>query len=106
MLSGRTRRSTWRPKTLRELRFKRGEIVSLAHRHQLADVRVFGSLVRDQGGDASDVDLVVGRNEGATAADVAEFAAGIEDTLGCVVDVVVDNGEPAVARITAGAVPI
>lgn len=103
---GRAYRVQWRPRTLRELRFKRSEILSLADRHHLANVRVFGSVARDEAGDRSDVDLLVARTDAATAADVAEFAADLEDSLGCRVDVVVENDGRGAASLTIGAVPL
>lgn len=104
--SGRPHRVRWRPRSLRELRFKRAEILLLAGRHHLRDVRVFGSVARDEADDVSDVDLLVGRAKPATAADVAEFAADLEDSLGCRVDVIVDDGGAAVSRIAHDAVAL
>lgn len=54
------------------MRFKRAEILSLARRLHLENVRVFGSVARDDANEASDVDILVSRSEDASAADVAE----------------------------------
>lgn len=108
-LAQRRLRSAWRPRTLRELRFKRDEILAMAARHHLGNVRVFGSVARGDAGDASDVDMLVDRGAAATALDVAAFATDLEEALGCRVDVVVDAGGVAGAALDAvrsSAVPL
>ena len=94
-LSGRSHRAAWRPRNLSELRYKRPELIEVAARHHLANVRVFGSVARGEGGAQSDVDVLVDRLPAASALDVAAFAADLEDSLGCRVDVVVDSGDGA-----------
>ena len=44
----------------------RASILALAERHGVRDVRVFGSMARDDTGDASDVDLLVSLTPGST----------------------------------------
>lgn len=106
-LGGRPRRGAWRPHTIQELRFKRGEILDLAVRHRLGNVRVFGSVARGDATTSSDVDVLVDRLSGGTALDVAEFATDLEDSLGCSVDVIVDGRDgPAMQAIRAAAVPL
>ncbi|HEY6379597.1 MAG TPA: helix-turn-helix domain-containing protein [Candidatus Dormibacteraeota bacterium] len=111
-LLARTRgdRSAWRPRSLRELRFKRSDILALAAEHGVRNVRVFGSVARDEGGFSSDVDLAVDLDMGRTALDVAEFAVDLEDILGCPVDVIVvspaHGSSAATARILSDAVQL
>lgn len=106
-LRGRGRREPWRPRNLDEVRFKRQELLDLAARHGLGNVRIFGSVARGQAGENSDVDVLVDRLTGASALDVAEFASDVEDLLGCRVDVVVDSGKgAALAAIRASAVAV
>ncbi|HEX3606238.1 MAG TPA: nucleotidyltransferase domain-containing protein, partial [Candidatus Dormibacteraeota bacterium] len=92
--SGRGYRVAWRPRNLRELRFKRGDILSLAAAHGIASVRVFGSVARGDAGPSSDVDLIVDLEPGRGALDVSEFAVDLEDSLGCPVDIIVARGTP------------
>lgn len=66
----------------------RHELRSLAHRHGVRWIKVFGSMARDDADDASDVDLLV-----ETAPDTSGFALGAllmdaQDILGRKVDVV------------------
>ena len=44
----------------------RAEILALAERHGVGDVRVFGSMARGDAGDVSDVDLLVSLPPGKT----------------------------------------
>ncbi len=92
---GRGYRAEWRPRTLRELRFKRQEILSLAAAHGAANVRVFGSVARGDAGPASDVDLIIDLEPGRDALDVSELALDLEDSLGCAVDVLVTRESPS-----------
>jgi uncharacterized protein len=96
-----------RPRTLRELRWRRAQILELAKRHHLSNVRVFGSVARGDAGPSSDVDLLVRRDKGASALEVAEFAVDLEELLGCTVDIAVDEGtSPALEAVRASAVPV
>ncbi len=90
--SGRGYRRAWRPRNLRELRFKRPEILQLAADHGASNVRVFGSVARGDAGPSSDIDLAVDLDPTRSALDVAEFAVDLEDSLGCPVDIVVTSG--------------
>jgi excisionase family DNA binding protein len=101
-------RGQWRPRTLRELRFKRGEILSLAAAHGAANVRVFGSVARGDAGPSSDVDLIIDLEPGRNALDVSELAVDLEDSLGCPVDVLVTRESPSalLQRALAEAQPL
>jgi len=106
--SSHSYRRGWRPRDLRELRFKKAEILALAGNHGVTNVRVFGSVARGTAGSLSDVDLAVDIDEGRTALDIAELAADLEDCLGCPVDIVVarsrQNGAEGVRGILSDAV--
>jgi len=104
---GRGYRARWRPLDLRELRFKRGEILSLAERHHLTNVRVFGSIATGTATENSDVDFVVDMTPKATVMDVAAMAADLEDSLGCHVDVITTRRSvPFLDQILATAIPL
>ena len=106
-IRGRPYRQAWRPRNLQHLRLKRAEILDLARRHHLANVRVFGSVARGEAGPDSDVDVLIDREPGATVLDIAEFATDLEDSLGCRVDVVVDSGDgSAIQAIRSSAAPL
>jgi len=95
------------PRTLRELRWRRAEILELAKEHRLSNVRVFGSVARDDAGTSSDVDFLVSRGTDTSALDVAAFAVDLEGLLGCRVDVAVDEGmSRGLEAVRASAVPV
>ena len=66
----------------------RDEIVALAHAHKVSNVRVFGSVVRGEEDDASDIDLLVDLDPGADLFDLAALDIELERLLGRPVDIV------------------
>lgn len=55
------------------LREKRGEILSLASRHGVCNLRVFGSVARGEAGPESDLGLLIDLAPGATLTDLGAF---------------------------------
>lgn len=90
------------------LRKQRQPILELASRHGARNVRVFGSVVRGEASEASDVDLLVDMEEGRSLLDLVGFWQDVEDLLGVKVDVVTDGGiSPYMkTKIYAEAVPL
>lgn len=80
------------PTPLERLRERRAEILSVASRYGVTNVRVFGSVVHGETGVDSDVDLVVSFPAGTSLLDHVAFQQELEDLLGRAVDVV---SEPA-----------
>jgi uncharacterized protein len=74
-----------RPPTLEELRARRDEILALAGRYGASNVRVFGSVAREE--PANDVDLLIDLEAGRSLLDLARLHVELEDLLGCDVDV-------------------
>lgn len=70
----------------------RSEILALAKRHGLCDVRLFGSMVRDDSNDLSDVDLLVTLAPGTTGLALGGMLMDVQDLLCCKVDVVTEAG--------------
>ena len=70
----------------------RAEILDLAHHHGLRDVRLFGSMARDDGNDASDVDLLVTLAPGATGLALGGMLMDVQDLLHRRVDIVTEAG--------------
>ncbi len=93
---------------LEQVRQRRTEIERLAHKHGATNIRIFGSVVREEAGPKSDVDILVAFEPKRTLLDVARFELGLEDLLGCKVDVVEEGGiSPYLEdRILAEAVPL
>jgi predicted nucleotidyltransferase len=86
----------------------RTEILDLAKRHGASNVRVFGSLARGEGGEESDLDLLVTLGEGRSLLDLIGFKQDLEDLIRRPVDVVTDRGLSSYLRehVLSEAVPL
>ena len=69
----------------------RSEIRALAERHGFHDVRVFGSMVRGDVNEQSDVDLLVKLPAGKTGLALGALLMDVQDLLGRRVDVVTEH---------------
>ncbi len=74
------------------LRSRRDEILECAAEHGAADVRVFGSIAREEAGAESDVDLLVRMESGRSLLDLVGLWQDLEDLLGAHVDVISEGG--------------
>jgi len=94
--------------TLNTLRHeKRAEILRLAEAHGARNVRVFGSVVRADNREDSDVDLLVEFDRGKTLFDLIGLKLDLEDLLGVSVDVVTPNSLRYIRdRVLAEALPL
>lgn len=94
-----------RPPTLAELRARRQEIIELARRYGASNVRVFGSVAREER-DARDVDFLIDLADGRSLLDLAGLHVALEDLLGCGVDVA-ERVKPRLrSQVEAEAVPL
>ena len=75
-------------RTLEDLRRLRPQIMALARRCRAREVSVFGSIVRGELHEDSDIDFLVDFDADYTFLDHAGLLVGLEDLLGCKVDVV------------------
>ena len=84
------------------------EILRLAKLHGIKQVRVFGSTVRGEASETSDIDLLVDIEEGRSLLDLIGFKQDVEDLMGSKVDVLSSNGvSPYLKnRIFSEAVPL
>ena len=87
---------------------RRDELLAAADRRGLEEVRTFGSVVRGEDTEGSDIDLLVRRLSGSRALSVIGFEEDVEALLGVSVDVVSDSGLSDRSReeILATAVPL
>ncbi|HUF36212.1 MAG TPA: nucleotidyltransferase family protein [Gemmatimonadales bacterium] len=69
----------------------RERILRLAETHGAQDVRVFGSLARDEAGAESDLDLLVRLGEDRSLLDLVALKQELEDLMRRPVDVVTDR---------------
>lgn len=99
-------RAASRPLPHDALAAHRAELVSLAGRYGLDNVRVFGSAARRTDSPESDLDILVTRSPGTGLLAIAAFAAEASDVLGVEVDVVTDGGMRSDHEILATAVAV
>ena len=76
----------------------RAEILALAERHGIRDVRVFGSMAREDADDASDVDLLVSLAPGKSGLALGGLLMDVQDLLQRRVEVVTEGGLHAALR--------
>ena len=95
--------------TIRELlNAKRDEILKLAAKHGAFNVRVFGSVAREEERADSDVDFLVEMESHRSLLDQVGLIQDLEDLLGKKVDVTTETGlrERFRTRILREAVPL
>lgn len=71
---------------------KREQILALARKHKVREVRVFGSVARSAASPRSDIDLLVRFDDGASAFDQVELTLDLQKLLRRKVDVVEEGG--------------
>src|SRR5258708_21744127 len=81
-------RTTW---TLDTLRTHRAEIYALAEQYGASNVRVFGSVARDEATPTSDIDLLVTAKPGTSIFDLVGLWQAIQELLGCEVSLITDG---------------
>lgn len=69
----------------------RAEVIALAARHGVSDIRVFGSRARGEARPDSDVDLLVRIEHGRGMFDIGRLLLDLEALLGCKVDLVTEG---------------
>jgi len=84
--------------SLRSLRSVRSRTLAAATRRGVHDVRVFGSVARDEANAGSDLDLLVAPGPGTTLFDLSGFALDVEEIVGRHVDVATPGGLKARIR--------
>jgi len=74
-----------------EILARREDILRIAAKHGAKDVRIFGSVLRGQAGEGSDLDVLIHMEEDRSLLDHIALMHELEDLLGCKVDVVEDD---------------
>ena len=87
---------------------RRDEILRVAASHGAHHVRVFGSVVRGEAGEDSDVDFLVRLDRNRSLIDHVALMQDLEDLFGCRVDVVTERALHRLVRdlVLAEAVPL
>jgi len=90
------------------LRSRRAEILAIAEKYGVRNVRIFGSVARGEADDESDVDLLVEPMPGFTLLKSSAMSRELERLLGRRVDVVSERGlrERIRDRVLKEAVPL
>ena len=83
---------------LDDVRRKRAEILRIAATHGAHDVLLFGSIVRGQGEEGSDLDILVHMDDDRSLLDQIALIRELEELLDCPVDVVTDEALHTVVR--------
>ena len=73
------------------LKGKHEGILHIAAKHGARNVRIFGSAVRGEAGDGSDVDFLVEMEPGRSLTDLEGLRLDLEDLLGRKVDVITES---------------
>ncbi len=92
--------------TLRLLRDHRDEILRVASRRGVSNIRVFGSVARGEATPMSDIDLLVDFEIGHRGLDLFAFAREVEELLGYHVEVGNRLDELVRVKVEAQLVPL
>lgn len=70
----------------------RQEILTIAAQYGAYNIRIFGSVARNEADSNSDVDFLVDLEPGRSLLDLGGFLMDLQNLLGCPVDVVTEKG--------------
>ncbi|MGP1383022.1 MAG: nucleotidyltransferase family protein [Thainema sp.] len=93
---------------LARLRAQKADLVSIAAQHGASNIRVFGSVVRGEANEQSDIDLLVDLEPGRSLLDHIGLIQDLEDLLGRSVDVATPSAlhERIKDRVMQDAIPL
>ena len=77
---------------LEQMRLHRAEILEMAQRNGMKNIRIFGSVARGEDKKDSDIDILVEVESGKSLFDLVGFGIEVEDLLGRRADVVSQRG--------------
>jgi predicted nucleotidyltransferase len=92
--------------SLESLRKVRSEILAVVTRHGASNVRIYGSVARDEAGPDSDIDLLVDMEDGRSLMDLAGLHLDLEDLLGFQVEIGTDVKPRLRERVHAEAIAL
>ena len=84
--------------TLEQIRAKRSEILAIAEKYHVGDIRVFGSVATGNQTETSDIDFLVKPLEGCTYFDLGGLQMGLSDMFGRRADIVPERAVVAALR--------
>jgi len=74
------------------LKQRRGEIIKIADRYGVHNIRIFGSVEKETEMPDSDVDFLVDLDKGRSLLDIGGMAIDLQQLLGRKVDIVTEKG--------------
>ena len=91
-----------------QIKSNRLAILRLAEKYGARNVRIFGSVARDEADENSDVDFLVEMEPGRSLFDMGGLLMDLQELLGREVDVVTERGlkERIRARVLKEAIPL
>jgi uncharacterized protein len=75
-----------------EIKEKREDILRIAKKHGAYNIRVFGSVVRGEAKQDSDLDILIDLEPNRSLLDHAGLIVDLQETMNCKVDVVTEKG--------------
>ncbi len=75
----------------KKIQSHRDQILKLGSQYGASNIRIFGSISRDEGKPTSDLDIIVTLDPGHTLLDLGGFLMDIQEILGIHVDIVTDD---------------
>lgn len=88
-------------KVMEILKLKRSELIALAQKHGVSNIRVFGSVSRREENSDSDFDILVDMAEGASLLDLARLKNDLKDLVRRPIDI---TTKPTLHPILAGTI--
>lgn len=90
------------------IKTKRADILRISARYGARNVRLFGSVTRNEATDQSDIDMLVDMESGRDLLDLIGVEQDLEELMGCQVDILTPEGlSPYLrAQIDSEAVPL
>ena len=73
------------------LKENREEILRIATKHGASNVRIFGSVARNQASETSDIDFLIHLEDGRSLLDLIRFDDDLQALLKCKIDVISDG---------------
>ena len=71
---------------------KKKDILEVARAHGIVNIRIFGSVIRDEATPPSDIDLLVDLEKGRSLLDLGGASIKLQEVLGRKVDIVTERG--------------
>lgn len=79
------------PKLLEELKSKRTKILEIAAKHGVSNVRVFGSVARNEENEESDIDFLVTISPNVSLFSLVKLEISLKESLGRKVQIISDR---------------